>query len=238
MEYALYRNPATGDAFKRLYYDVSLLDCANPRVMDLTGQGFVGGGEITDFNATAGMHAQKLALCPGYEGGVSVTFSGDENGEVCPPIYCDGVEKCFMIYTFDRTRPQESSFTCEKEYRGDLRLDLCAERGDEVVKGAKEEFGKWSQTATHEVLQLQLGRTTTEGGGPMGRASATKGVSSLETESSVVEGTASGSFVGVSNSVPVRGMGSSTLVATPSLSVVDVSNSVLISARSQSTASI
>lgn len=87
---------------------------------------------VTDFDATADMVAKKRDSCPGYDGGVAVTFSGDEKGDICPPIYCDGKSKCFMIYTFDRTRPQESSFTCEKEYRGDLRLDLCAENGDAV----------------------------------------------------------------------------------------------------------
>ncbi|KAL1595067.1 hypothetical protein SLS60_009754 [Paraconiothyrium brasiliense] len=119
-EYALYQNPATTDKFKRLYYDVSLLDCGKPDVA------------VTDFDATDAQHEKKLELCPGYAGGVAVTFSGDEKGENCPPIYCDGKSKCFMIYTFDRTRPQESSFTCAKEYKGDMRLDLCAAEGDAV----------------------------------------------------------------------------------------------------------
>jgi hypothetical protein len=61
---------------------------------------------------------------------VAMTFSGDKEGAVCPPIYCDSKSKCFMIYTFDRTRRQESTFTCEKEYFGDLTLDLCAAEGD------------------------------------------------------------------------------------------------------------
>lgn len=166
MEYALYQDPKTGDKFKRLYYDVSLLDCANPNAMAPEGKA----EKITDFNATPEMHARKLALCPGYDGGVSVTFTGDEKGAVCPPIYCDGVQKCFMIYTFDRTRPQESSFTCEKEYRGDLRLDLCAKDGDDKVKAAAEGFSAWAQTATHEVLMLQLGKTAkAEAGPPTGK---------------------------------------------------------------------
>lgn len=119
LEYALYQNPSTHDTFKRLYYDVSLLDCGAPDIA------------VTDFNATAAMFARKVEVCPGYAGGVAVTFSGEEEGNVCPPVYCDGESRCFMVYTFDRTRRQESSFTCEKEYRGDLRLDLCVKEGGE-----------------------------------------------------------------------------------------------------------
>ncbi|KAF2445626.1 hypothetical protein P171DRAFT_323327, partial [Karstenula rhodostoma CBS 690.94] len=68
LEYALYQNPNIHDTFKRLYYDVSLLDCGAPDV------------SVTDFNATDTMYAKKKELCPGYIGGVAVTFSGDEGG--------------------------------------------------------------------------------------------------------------------------------------------------------------
>ncbi|KAL5436171.1 hypothetical protein PMIN06_006085 [Paraphaeosphaeria minitans] len=147
LEYALYQNPSTQDTFKRLYYDVSLLDCGAPDVA------------VTDFNATEAMFARKVKLCPGYAGGVAVTFSADEGGEVCPPVYCDGQSRCFMVYTFDRTRRQESSFTCDKEYRGDLRLDLCVEDGGEGVPGIAGKFSSWAQTATHEVAMLQMNKT-------------------------------------------------------------------------------
>jgi len=119
LEYALYQNPHVPKLkYKQLNYDISLLNCATTDP------------SITDFNATPEMHAKKQELCPGYVGGVAVTFSADEDGKICPPIYCDGKNKCFMIYTFDRTRLQESSFTCTEEYKGDLTLDLCVGNGD------------------------------------------------------------------------------------------------------------
>ncbi|KAK7184636.1 hypothetical protein PSPO01_09307 [Paraphaeosphaeria sporulosa] len=167
LEYALYRNPNTHDTFKRLYYDVSLLDCGAPDIA------------VTDFNATEVMLARKVERCPGYAGGVAVTFSADEGGKVCPPVYCDGISRCFMVYTFDRTRRQESSFTCEKEYRGDLRLDLCVKKADEGVQGMVENFSIWAQTATHEVVMLQMNKTTP----PLVRSTP---LSALQTVASVV----------------------------------------------------
>lgn len=122
IEYALYRDPHTPDTFKRLYYDVSLLDCAAPELLHP-------GANVTDFAATPDWHAEKVRLCPGYEEGVAVSFAGDKSGETCPPVYCDGREKCFFIYTWDRTRKVESSFTCAREYRGDVRVDLCVGKG-------------------------------------------------------------------------------------------------------------
>ncbi|KAJ4303379.1 hypothetical protein N0V90_002272 [Kalmusia sp. IMI 367209] len=133
-EYTLYQNPRIIPlkTFKKLIYDVSLLDCGQPMVNGTLANGTKGlvPAIVTDFNATTAMHDQKVRECPGYDGGVAVTFSTDEKGYNCPPIYCDGKSKSFMIYTWDKSRDKESTFTCEREYHGNMRLDLCATRGD------------------------------------------------------------------------------------------------------------
>lgn len=119
IEYALYKNPEKkNDTFKRLYYDFSLLDCVHEQAgtADLTG--------------TDAQHKIKVQRCPGYEGGVAVTFSGDPDHSNCPLIYCDGSRKCMQIYTWDRSRDQEASFTCEREYRGNMTVELCVSQGE------------------------------------------------------------------------------------------------------------
>lgn len=151
-EYALYQNPIIKDPFKKLIYDVSLLDCGQPAE------------NVVDFNATVEMHNQKLAQCPGYSGGVAVSFDADPHGNSCPPIFCDGKDKCYMIYTWDRTRKQESTFICDKEYRGNMTLDLCATKGNDVQQKA-EAFDMWAKTATNEVLLLDKSKTATSAAG-------------------------------------------------------------------------
>ncbi|KAF1979736.1 hypothetical protein BU23DRAFT_594918 [Bimuria novae-zelandiae CBS 107.79] len=91
------------------------------------------------------MHQEKLKLCPGYDGGLST---------------------CLMIYTFDRTRPQESSFTCEKEYHGDLTLDLCANHGDAKVQYEIAFFKTWVQIASHEVASKERSQLAQATGSP------------------------------------------------------------------------
>ncbi|KAF2012237.1 hypothetical protein BU24DRAFT_485645 [Aaosphaeria arxii CBS 175.79] len=119
-EYALVQDPVRGDDFHRLNYDVSLLDC-----------GTIQSG-VVDANATKIQHTDKVDNCPGYDGGVAVTFLHDGgNATNCAPIYCNGEEPCKMIYTWDRTRQGEASLACEREYRGDMRVDLCAKNNPE-----------------------------------------------------------------------------------------------------------
>lgn len=118
-EYALFQDPRRGDSFKRLNYDISLLDCGN-------------NGKITDAGSSKSEHDDKIQSCPGYRDGVAVTFphaGGDTSN--CPPIFCDGKDKCDMIYTWDRTRQGEASLACEKEYKGEMRVDLCVGRNPE-----------------------------------------------------------------------------------------------------------
>jgi hypothetical protein len=152
VEYALVKNPMRGDTFLRLDYDISLLDCGNPmnypKVYHVNipppaeTQSSAPGAppievwtydaswrnvtELTDVKATENDHAVKLDKCPGYQNGVAVTFPSDKEGKKCPPIHCDGKEKCMSIYTFDRTREGEASMACHEEYRGDMVVHLCA----------------------------------------------------------------------------------------------------------------
>jgi len=130
IEYALFQNPDRGDKFRRLDYDISLLNCATPPVEN-----------ITDITATAEDHVQKVAQCAGYDGGIAVSFSnntlpsnspskgGNGTKTNCPPIWCDGKEKCMMIYMWDRTRDKEASLACEEEFYGNMTVDLCATKG-------------------------------------------------------------------------------------------------------------
>ncbi|KAF1963547.1 hypothetical protein CC80DRAFT_370740, partial [Byssothecium circinans] len=65
IEYALVKDPERGgppgDTFHRLNYDVSLLDCGSR-------------DNISDFNATPQQYKDKADACPGFQGGLSVTF--------------------------------------------------------------------------------------------------------------------------------------------------------------------
>ncbi|KAH7118904.1 hypothetical protein B0J11DRAFT_440335 [Dendryphion nanum] len=116
IEYALMQDPNRGDTFNRLNYDISLLDCVRR-------------DDITDAGATAQQHEEKVRGCPGYQGGIAVTFPHDVQGSTnCPPIYCNGTLKCDMIYTWDRSRPGEASLACAREYKGEMRVDLCANK--------------------------------------------------------------------------------------------------------------
>jgi hypothetical protein len=120
LEYAIVMDPNRGDTFQRMNYDVSLLNCAAR-------------DNITDFSATTADHDEKIALCPGYDGGLSLTFDNDTQTENCPPTYCDGKDKCLMAYMWDKTRQGESSLGCEREYFGNMTLNLC-------VGNAADEF--------------------------------------------------------------------------------------------------
>ncbi|KAF2795459.1 hypothetical protein K505DRAFT_207627, partial [Melanomma pulvis-pyrius CBS 109.77] len=111
-EYALVKDPKRGDTFFRLNYDVSLLDCARVE-------------GVTDVSGSEEQHKDKLDKCPGYKNGVAVTFDKDPTSAICTPVYCSGESKCKMIYTWDRTRKNEMSLACNKEYKGDMTLDLC-----------------------------------------------------------------------------------------------------------------
>lgn len=145
-EYALIQNPARGDTYRRLDYDVSLLDCGNPAVYteaykvyipasSTSGapaatsvahpEGYRDVFQLTDVKATSEDHALKIKYCPGYEGGLNVTFSNAPNS-TCPHLICDGKQVCKDIYTFDRTREGEATKACNEEYHGDMILHLCA----------------------------------------------------------------------------------------------------------------
>lgn len=124
LEYALVMNPLRGDTFNRFEYDVSLLDCGDP-VWNKEAYGGAGRGVITDGDATTADHDIKLDSCPGYSGGLSVTFDPDPGPAVCPSIKCTGEKLCDQIYFFDRTRKSEPSMACTKEYKGNMVLDLC-----------------------------------------------------------------------------------------------------------------
>jgi hypothetical protein len=125
IEYALVKNPmrVPPATFQRLEYDISLLDCGDPHVMP---NAFGGQVAITDALATPDNHKVKVDNCPGYQNGISVSFPAQPRGQKCKSINCDGKSKCSDIYTFDRTRPEEASFSCEEEYKGDMVVDLCA----------------------------------------------------------------------------------------------------------------
>jgi hypothetical protein len=147
VEYALVDDPHRPDhGFMRLEFDVSLLDCANPMLYpqiykvnvpippgaaatqpsDIVHHAeWRNVTELTDQSASDTDHNFKVEKCPGYQSGVTLTFPNDTAG-ICPPIKCDGVNKCFDIYTFDRTREGEASKSCTKEYKGDTVVDFCA----------------------------------------------------------------------------------------------------------------
>jgi hypothetical protein len=140
-EYALIEDPqrVPPSTFERLEYDVSLLDCANPFVYPKLfkvnvppaagaanegNAGWRNATALTDTSASEEDHEIKVQKCPGYRGGIGVSFPEDRKG-VCKAIRCDGREKCFEIYTFDRTREGEASLSCGEEYRGDTVVELC-----------------------------------------------------------------------------------------------------------------
>jgi hypothetical protein len=140
-EYALVKDPkrVPPSTFERLEYDVSLLDCANPFVYpklfkvnippaagaaNEENAGWRDATALTDTSASVDDHKIKVQKCPGYQGGIGVSFPEDKKG-VCKAIGCDGREKCFEIYTFDRTREGEASLSCGEEYRGDTVVELC-----------------------------------------------------------------------------------------------------------------
>ncbi|KAH3969207.1 hypothetical protein HBI52_015670 [Parastagonospora nodorum] len=148
-EYALVRNPLRGDSYRRLDYDISLLDCGNPlvytqeykvyiptsstsgaiAVSTATGVAHIDGyrdvSQLTDAKATNEDHTLKVKYCPGYEGGLNVTFSNAPNA-TCPHLICDGKQVCKDIYTFDRSREGEATKACNEVYHGDIVLHLCA----------------------------------------------------------------------------------------------------------------
>lgn len=117
LEYSLIQNPENGDKFKRLWYDVSLLNCAVPKAT------------VSDADASKDhkLNQKKVDGCPGYQNGIAMWTSDPES---CRPIYCDGVQYCESIYNYDKTRPDEASFQCTKEYRGNLYVELCAGNGN------------------------------------------------------------------------------------------------------------
>jgi hypothetical protein len=126
LEYALVKDPnrgPTGDKTHRINYDISLLDCG-PEYAD-----------ISDFSATTQQHLEKVEQCPGYNSGLSLTFNNDTEAENCPPTFCNGVDKCYMAYLWDRTRMGESSLSCETEYWGNMTLDLCVGMASEQILG-------------------------------------------------------------------------------------------------------
>ncbi|KAF2853855.1 hypothetical protein T440DRAFT_465606 [Plenodomus tracheiphilus IPT5] len=117
LEYALVQNPLQNATYHQLIYDVSLLDCADPGI----------NATITDATATAADQLNKVNTCPGYQGGLSVTFDPDPRANVCKPIQCTGEESpvCPDIYNFDRTRKGEATMACREKYEGNMILDLC-----------------------------------------------------------------------------------------------------------------
>ena len=155
--------PSGGDMFYRLEYDFSMIDCAIPGVYadeyhinvatasaTMTGAPVLSGSgtanaatheplrdiaDLTDVSATSSDHQVKVKKCAGYQGGISVTFPNDTTGKKCPPINCDGKNKCMDIYMFDKSRKDEPSKRCEEEYKGDMVLDLCVAMGDGVKAG-------------------------------------------------------------------------------------------------------
>lgn len=117
-EYFLAQNP--GDSFRKLYYDIALIDCATNR-------------SIKDVEATDQDHDAKKK-CPGYEGGIGITFNNDTETKKCPPVYCNGEQKCLSNYTFEWTQRQEANKWCEEEYYGDLHVTLCVNKDPAVAK--------------------------------------------------------------------------------------------------------
>lgn len=116
-EYSLIQNPENSDAFRRLWYDVSLLNCAEPETIVSDG----------DASLNRKLNQEKVDECPGYQNGIAMWTSDPES---CRPIYCDGVQYCESIYNYDKTRTDEASFQCTEEYRGNLFVELCAGNGN------------------------------------------------------------------------------------------------------------
>jgi hypothetical protein len=113
-EYALTYNAKAQRQHPLLWYDVSLLDCGTPA-----------SGDRTDFTATDADYQVKTEQCPGYQGGLTVTFEPYEGlDSTCPEIACEG--ECHDIYNFDRTRESEPTKQCESEFKGNMILHLCA----------------------------------------------------------------------------------------------------------------
>ncbi|KAF2876688.1 hypothetical protein BDV95DRAFT_590762 [Massariosphaeria phaeospora] len=136
IEYALLQKP--GEPFHKLNYDFSLLDCAKVNVTDIGG--------------TAAQHDDKVKLCPGYAGGVAVTFDNDPDYKSCEPVYCDGLSKCLVVYTYDRTREGEPSLSC-KEYHGNMIVDLCVNKNSTAKDAGKAQFDSWAATAENGALK-------------------------------------------------------------------------------------
>ncbi|KAJ4303380.1 hypothetical protein N0V90_002273 [Kalmusia sp. IMI 367209] len=114
LEYAIGKNTET---FKKLWYDISLLDCAKTTAL------------VTDVQASQddNYNQKKIDSCPGYQNGIAMWTSDYKH---CPPIYCDGVQFCDGIYNYDRSRENESTKSCDQEYRGNLYVELCAGNGN------------------------------------------------------------------------------------------------------------
>ncbi|PVI07475.1 hypothetical protein DM02DRAFT_327421 [Periconia macrospinosa] len=142
IEYSLVKNTDRKDNFYRLNYDISLLDCGIPK------------WNTSDATATSAEHQLKLDKCPGYQGGISVNFDSDPNHENCMPLQCDGKQRCPQMYFWDRTRGGEASVECSREYRGDMRVELCANRGKNAAKD-KAAFSSYTATANHELIIAQ-----------------------------------------------------------------------------------
>ncbi|KAF1838210.1 hypothetical protein BDW02DRAFT_576514 [Decorospora gaudefroyi] len=121
LEYALVSNPNDANSWHTLNYDVSLLDCGAPPGTN--------GTLVTDVSATDADYARKTEQCPGYQGGLTLTFeaacSEEYDADICDDIHCEG--KCSDAYMFDRTREGEPSKACRGEFRGDMVLMLCAQ---------------------------------------------------------------------------------------------------------------
>ncbi|KAF2634540.1 hypothetical protein P280DRAFT_238349 [Massarina eburnea CBS 473.64] len=131
LEYALIKNTVRGDNFLRINYDVSLLDCAVPPKEQK---------KMTDVQSSQELewNQKKIDGCPGYQKGFAMWFDDSSN---CRPIYCDGQSFCDGVYNYDKSRVNESSFECSKEYRGILHFELCAGNGNGTGKAVYE---KWA----------------------------------------------------------------------------------------------
>ncbi|KAF2007683.1 hypothetical protein P154DRAFT_478820 [Amniculicola lignicola CBS 123094] len=140
-EYTLTKNTHRKDQFFRFDYDISLLDCGKNTTM------------VTD--ACAGNTAsdpdlkKKIEECPGFRDGLALTFEptiADSNSSTnCPPLYCSGDEKCQIIYMWDPTRPGEPSMACEREFNGEMVLDLCVKKADgDRASKASAAYSQWS----------------------------------------------------------------------------------------------
>ncbi|KAF2730078.1 hypothetical protein EJ04DRAFT_414398, partial [Polyplosphaeria fusca] len=122
LEYALKKsnelNQSDPTAFYRLWFDISMLDCASPPSQDTA---------FTDDNASQDEHQLKVDTCPGYQGGVGLTWDNDQKG--CQPLFDDGTFRNYFnqLYMWDRTHPgaYEASLGCASEYKGNMTFDLC-----------------------------------------------------------------------------------------------------------------